>query len=463
MKSNRIFGFTAAFLFVMFVTTGLWAQELKFDGYINSGLGIVTYDHDENNPFYKAFGVDSESNGYRFRLNGSYTNEAKNAGARFRLQGQRRLDQVGYLSMPYLYGWVGFFQNILTFTGGLVDDGTWTSADWWWNDDVGEGLGLLLKIEPVKGLIIGVGAYTISQQSGGSNNWLQVTDTKTTTTPAKTLDVKDSNGDVIGTTTIPAVDTTTTTNRLPNFNEIILKPEDAKYTFNIAYTLPDAFRFNAIFRTQNKAGWTAKRNDDEYDYNGREESMFFQAELRLLAVKNLTAVVVSTLDKLQENDRSGNIIFSETIGYKANNLGFGLNAVQFLYNRLDANAAYARIDMNPGLLFNPWISYTAGIVVPRIDLVYFMGGQSKLANGNNQWERRGFVNVARAKDADDDYSVFSVRPSIKFNLDSRAFFEIGDMINYDMATKDGAYKTSGDANKKSLFSNVFYVDLKFSF
>jgi len=446
MKSYKFLGFTTALLLVMFVTTGLWAQELKFDGYINSGLGVVTNDNEDSDPFFKAFGVDSESNGFRFRLNGSYTNEAKNAGAKFRLQGQRRLDQVGYLSMPYLYGWVGFLQNKITLTGGLVDDGTWSSADWWLGDDAGEGLGLLFKAEPMKGLIFGVGAYTISQQSGSSNNWLSYQALNTDGSP---------KGDP----------------RLPKFEEITLKPEDVKYTFNVAYTMPDTFRLNAIFRTQNKAGWTAKRNDDEYNYGGREESQFFQTELRLLAVKNLTAIVVGTFDKLQDFDKSGNIMFSETLGYRVDNINFGLNAVQFLYNRTDKNDE--KIDMNPSLLFNPWVSCTIDKIVPRLDLVYFMGGRSKtgytLGSNNaisgleNQWERRSFVNVAKEKDKDDDYSVFSIRPSIKFNLDSRIFLEIGDMINYDMATKDGAYKTSNDTNKNTLFTNVFYVDLKFSF
>jgi len=454
MKSNRIFGLITALLLVMFVTTGLCAQELRFDGYINSGLGVVTNDNDDSDPYFKVFGVDSESNGYRFRLNGSFTNESKNAGARFRLQGQRRLDQAGYLSMPYLYGWVGFLENKITLTGGLVDDGTWTSADWWWNDDTGEGLGLLFKAEPVKGLIFGVGAYTISQQGSGANNWLQYTplsfDNATNKWKADP-------------------------NRLPNFNEIMLKPEDVKYTFNAAYTMPDAFRLNAIYRTQNKAGWTSKRYDEEYDYEGREESQFLQAELRILAVKNLTAIVVGTFDKLQDFDKKGNIMFSETLGYRADNLNFGLNAVQFLYNRTDKDDK--QVDMNPSLLFNPWVSYTIDKIVPRLDLVYFMGGRSKtgynpaptssnpnaISGPENQWERRGFVNVARPSDTDDDYSVFSIRPSIKFNLDGRIFLEIGDMINYDMATKDGAYQTKSDANKNTLFTNVFYVDLKFSF
>jgi len=183
--------------------------------------------------------------------------------------------------------------------------------------------------------------------------------------------------------------------------------------------------------------------------------------LRVLAVKNLTAVVVGTFDKLEKFEKRGNIMFSETFGYKLDNLNVGLNAVQFLYNRTDASDN--KIDYNPGLLFNPWVSYTIDKIVPRLDLVYFMGGQSKTANGNNQWERRGFANVAKEKDAKDDYSVFSIRPSVKLNLDNRTFLEIGDMINIDSATKDGAYKDSSDATKKSLFSNVFYVDVKFSF
>jgi hypothetical protein len=422
----------------------LYAQELKFDGYINGGLGVVANDRDGEEPYVKAFGVDSESNGYRFRLNGAYTNEAKNAGARFRLQGQRRLDQSMYLSMPYLYGWAGFFENKITLTGGLVDEGTWTSADWWWNDDTGEGLGLLLKAEPIKGLVFGAGAYTISQQSGGGNNWLQFTPI--------------SQG-ADGTYTAGA-------NRLPNFGDLMLKAEDVKYTIGAAYTMPDTFRFSAIFRTQNKAGWTGTRylEGDDYDYSGREESAFLQAEFRLFAVKDLTTVVVCTFDKLEAFEKRGNIMFSETFGYKIDKLNVGLNAVQFLYNRTDSNDE--KVDFNPGLLFNPWVSYTIDKVVPRLDLAYFMGGQSKTANAsisNYQWERRGFAALAKAKDADDDYSVFSARPSVKINVDNRTFIEIGDMVNLDMATKDGAYKDSKDANKNSLFTNVFYIDVKCSF
>jgi len=443
------------FVFAALVLTAsavVFAQELKFDGYINSGLGVVASSSEDKDTYVKAFGVDSDSNGYRFRLNGSFTNEAKNAGARFRLQGQRDISQSGFLSMPYLYGWVGFFDNKLTVTGGLVMDSTWESADWWWADDAGEGLGLLIKGEPIKGLNLGFGAYTISQQSGGSNNSLVVT-------KSESVGKDSSNADVNATTT-----------KLPNFGEMWLRPNDMKYVISASYTMPEKFRLGATFRTQNKAGWRLDKNNysnnELYDYGGREESMYLQAELRLLMVKNLTAVIVGTFDHLEKNDttsfdKKGNIVLSETFGYKLDDLNVGLNAVQFIYSRTD--------DTNPGLLFNPWVSYTLGKAVPRLDLVYFYGGRSKTAadstkiDKGEQWERRGFSAVEKTKSAEDDRSVFSVRPSVKLNLDSKTFLEIGDMINIDFGEKDGAYKDSGDANKKTLVTNVFYVDVKISF
>jgi len=429
-------------LMCVLLAATVYAQELKFDGYINSGLGIVVNDKDGEDPYFKAFGVDSESNGYRFRLNGSYTNEAGNAGARFRFQSQRRLERAntGYFSIPYAYGWVGFFDNKLTLTGGIIDDGTWTTADWWWNDDQGEGLGLLLKAEPIKGLNLGVGIYTISQQSGGSNNILSI----------------NNNGS------------------LPNFQDIIVRPEDAKYTFNVAYTMPDVFRLGVTFRTKNRAGWVPSSVEDpddptktipgytfdNYAYGGREEPMQLIAEARILAVKGLTAVVVGVLDRLDEFNDKGNITLSETFAFKVNdNLNIGLNTAQLL-----PNAKTNDKDTDPSLLFNLWGSYAIGSVVPRLDLVYLLGGQSKTVLGDKQWERKGFTPYTKsAAGTDDDLSVFSIRPSVRINLDSRTFLEIGDMINFDSGNYNGAYAHSGDANKRDQLTNVFYIDVKLSF
>ena len=405
------------FVLVAVLTSAIYAQELKFDGYVNTGLGVVATGDDDVDMFLKPFGADAEQNGYRFRLNGSYANEDKNAGVRFRFQSQSRLDQAGYFSIPYAYGWVNFMDNVFYLAGGIVDDGTWVTADWWINDDVGKGLGMLLKVTPVQGLDLGVGAYTISQQSGGNNNILNF------------------QGD------------------LPNFASITPKIKDAKYTLNGAFAVPDLLRVGASFRLKNKAGWDrslAPTDDDtDYVYDGRHESSLLMADVRLFAISGLTAVVAVSLDKLEEFSDTGNIVLSETFGYKLGDISLGLNAVQFLYNREDA--------YNPGLLFNLWGSMPFGKIVPRADLVYFMGGSSTVATGAYTWHRKGFANRAAAKDADQDYSVFSARPSVKFNLDNRTFIEVGDVINYDFAS----FEAFG--GEKSRLSNVFYVDLKWSF
>ena len=417
MRNKQIFALAAALMLSM--SGVVFAQELKFDGYLNSGLGIVSNDKDGVNPYWKVFGVDSESNGYRFRLNGSYTNEAKNAGAKFRLQSQRNIAN-GYFSLPYAYGWLSFLENKITLCGGLVMDSTWETADWWFADDTGEGLGLLIKAEPIKGLLLGAGAWTISQQSGGSNNILNLGGS------------------------------------LPNFGNIKPELKDAKYTFNAAYTMPDTFRLGASFRLKNKAGNGANDASGNYQYNGNEETTRLISEFRFLGLKNWTAVLVGVFDKLDDFSETGNIIISETFGCKLDSLNLGLNAAQFLYNR-------GSVEMNPGLLFNLWGSYAINNITPRLDLTYFLGGQSKMATSALQWERRGFTPAEAKKAEEKDYSALSIRPSLRINLDNRTHLEIGDMINIDSGNWNGAYADSGSLAKKSLLTNVFYADIKWTF
>jgi len=433
MKGNQFLGLTAAFLLSTIIVGGLRAQELKFDGYVNSGLGVVSSGVEDSDLIVKAYGVDSEQNGYRFRLNGAYQNEAGNAGARFRFQSQATSAR-GYFTLPYAYGWVKFANDIFYAAGGVVDDGTWVTGDWWLNGDrLDWGLGALLKATPVKGLDLGVGAYVINAQGGGLGNIL-------------------GGGDGIG------------------FGTVTPKIWDVKYTGNAAYTLPDAFRFSVTFRGKNKAGYDKASNDDPDKYLGSNESSRLIGEFRFLGVKDLTTIVAFSFDKLEDYKNSGNIILSETFAYKLDSLNIGLNAAQFLYKR--------KSSADPGLLFNPWISYALGKFVPRLDFAYFLGGQSALGAGNNTWSRPragNFVNKIGANGVDDDYSLFSVRPSIKFNLDNRTFVEIGDLINYDFANFDG-YRKDGQAlaaatstkeavigDTKSRLSNVFYIDFRWSF
>jgi hypothetical protein len=410
-----------AMMIIALAATG-FAQELKFDGYVNSGLGLIATDAKDSHPVIKAFGVDSEQNGYRFRLNGSYTNEAKTIGAKLRLQAQSK---AGAISLPYFYGWVKFL-NFFTLTGGLVDDSTWTTGDWWIADDSGEGLGLLLKAAPIEGLDLGFGAYAASQLGGGDNNAL------------------------VNTSGLP----------FP-----VTNAWDAKYVMAGAYTMKDMFRVGLTFRTKNKAG-----HNNAVDWAGRQESQQLIGEFRFLGVKDLTAVMAANIDKLENFKQYGETTISETFGYKIDSLAFGLNAVQFFYNTDKKDANGKNITLDPSLLFNLWGQYAIDKVVPRLDMVYFVGGKSNIANKINSpadmaYHRKGYTQVkdANKNNDKDDFSVFTIRPSVKFNLDSRTFIEIGDAINFDMTTYDEKSGKAYSKDKNSLVSNVFYVDLKFAF
>jgi hypothetical protein len=328
----------------------------------------------------RVFGVDSEQEAGRFRLNGSYTNADKNAGANFRLQFQGANSSADF-GPSFIYGWVRPVE-MLQIKAGIVDDTVWETAGAILKDDQGEGAGVLFRLTPVDGLDIGLGAYIWSQDGSGGNN-------------------------------------------LSEKPYMVQNWWDAKYTFMVSYTMPDVFKFNLSGRTFNDANNT--------------KSARAIAELRLMMVENLTAIFEAELDGLWTPDdeydafgKTGKFNIFETVAYKMGDLNVGLNAAQYLNNADNTD---------PGLRFTPWVSYSLndGKLVPRLDLTYFMAGKTR---SNGRYDRRTEFEPGYVKD---DY-VFSVRPSIKINLDSRNSFEIGDGFYY--------IKKSGD----SIIANIFYLD-----
>jgi hypothetical protein len=101
---------------------------------------------------------------------------------------------------------------------------------------------------------------------------------------------------------------------------------------------------------------------------------------------------------------------------------------------------------------NPWVSYALGSIVPRLDLGYGSGARAGFNNNNLNWHRTNYNAVY-----DSNVSVVSIRPSVKINIDSKTFVEIGDLIDID------GNKTTKWVNDDSRISNVFYVDFKWSF
>ena len=445
--NKRSMGLAAFFLLI--ISIGVHAQNLRFSGYLNSGLGYVTTGYSDEDNLFKAFGADSEQNGLRFRLDGSY-NMGNITGVNFRFQSQNRLDRGGYFSLPYIYGWTRFWvppiNTILGVSAGIIEDTTWQTADWWINDDAGGGLGVLFRAIPIDGLELGIGTYLFSQQSSSNNNIL------------------DFGGiNIHG----------HRENTLPDFGNIKLKASDVKYVFSAAYThriieeitypivivedpiySEDVFHVGISFRTKNKAGWDSVHPNPDIDttYLGRSESSMLIGDIRFLRLARLTAVAAFSLDKLEDFSKNGDIVISETFAYRINDLNFGFDAVQFLYKRENPH--------KPGMLFNLWGSYAFDRIVPRLDFTYLMGGISTLG-GNKQymWHRKSFLNIPSEKQ---DMAVFSGRASIIFNINNRTFIEFGNMLCYDYG-KTGAFADSSDIDKKSRLSNAVYIDCKWSF
>jgi hypothetical protein len=332
-------------------------------------------------------------------LNGSYTNAAKTAGIKFRLQGQAKThkDNSPVISLPIAFGWATFF-NIVTLNAGIIDDGTWNSGGAMLDGDMGEGLGMSLKVSPFTGLDFGFGVYAISSLGGGDNNIL-----------ASAIDKNHIN------------------------------MYQTKYTINAGYTLPNAFKFTATFRPNNDAG-----GDKDQD-----ESMKSIIGFRLLAVKNLTAIAEAELDNLHEFDSNGKVSIYETIGYSFDALSFGLNAGEYLTRKKNSDL---------GIRLNPWVSYAFGGVKLRLDVVYFIGG--KIDGTDKEWEgkyhRKGY---AATNNADD--TVITIRPSIIFAIDSKTVLEIGDAVNIE--TWHENYYGADGHKKNNRLTNVFYIDMKWSF
>jgi hypothetical protein len=126
------------------------------------------------------------------------------------------------------------------------------------------------------------------------------------------------------------------------------------------------------------------------------------------------------------------------------------------------------------MLFNLWGSYAINdAIVPRLDLVYFIGGWSSqgyiLSGGLSQssavmYHRRGIESAPNSKSLNYTRYLFSVRPSVKFNVNKQTFIEVGDLVNIDYANRNVyASEMGGLLDRKSQITNVGYVDLKWAF
>jgi hypothetical protein len=397
---------TLIFLLILAVAGGVFAQGLKLTGVLNTGLGVVT-DTESEDFTLQAFGRDSERTLGQFRLNGEYTNEESTVGVKFRLQWRDGLQAV---DLPFAFGYLKAFNNLLTLQGGIIDDGTFATSGAILGDDGGEGLGTQLIVSPIEGLNVGLGAYVGASTGDHLARYLE-------NYPITTSTVSTYSG---------------------------LDLLTAKYTFGATYTMADTFKVVASWRPKYWATTAWK-----YDQ--------LIAGFKLLPIPALTAELEARIQKIDEYSDGGSFDIFATLGYKVNDqLSAGLNFGA--YTRTDTTAAGVPRENDPVLLFWLWGQYAVTEkIIPRLDIDFSLNSYTASinANGASKWHYKYF-------DVDDynkDHMGISFRPSVIFKIDSATSIEIGDLINVALDKN----KVFGSGDKDSKIDNVFYIDYKWTF
>jgi hypothetical protein len=356
---------------------GLFAQEashaFKFTTAIDSGIGLFATNQEDVDPYVSAWAPDAEVELYQLQFTGTYNGFDEFIGAKFRL----RFNGGKTPFVKYAYGWINLLDHKITINGGYVDNSTWGSGGFY-DSDLGEGVGTLIKVSPITDLDVGFGMYG---------------------------NLKDDNQ---------------------------LKLSDAKYTFNLAYTMPELFKLVATFRPDNKA-----------------ESSKMLISASILAVPDLTVVLTGELDNLNYFNDIGLINLYEAFGYALDDLSFGLDAAQ-LISRKTGDTALT-------LFLNPYINYTIGFgrisIVPRFDFVYVGAGRpydiSWETGGIPLYSNYNFDCVSPVYDK--DFSFIFIKPSVAFNIGD-SFIRLGDVISVENGPSDSW------GTKDSRLSNAFYVE-----
>ncbi|MDR2095846.1 MAG: hypothetical protein LBP76_10070 [Treponema sp.] len=367
---------TLIFLLILAVAGGVFAQDLKLTGEAKMGLG-VRYDTSSEEAHLIPFGRDSEQ-GVHFRLNGAYATEGDTAGVKFRLQ------QRAEFTVPYAFGYVNVFNNLLTLQGGLIDDGTFNSGGGILDSDAGEGVGTNILVKPIEGLVIGGGAYAASGVGHLKS--------------------------------------------LPKLG-------DAKYTAGFSYAMPDLFKIVTSFRTKN---WIQGTENLGESVLNEQNQLIVGANILALSNMGLNLVLEGRFTSLGE-DKELDIDGFATIGYAKDALSAGLN---FALYQADINA-----DDVPDPIIAFWLygSYAVSDnIVPRLDVAIKLN-DTTITDGY-KWHHKHFTRNADAT-GDPDQMLLSFKPAVLLKIDANNSIEIGDQLSVQL-NKDKGYgpKLDKDSN-----------------
>ncbi len=141
----------ALLLALALVGGAVFAQELKFSGYLDTGVAV--FDDGTNDPTIGLWGDDSGTTS-RFNLQAAYTNENVGATARLRMQNDLADGSAGNLFVNRAFAWATMLDGKVKTVVGKLGDYTWSS----FGNDIGNfdtKTGLQVQVMPMAGLNVG--------------------------------------------------------------------------------------------------------------------------------------------------------------------------------------------------------------------------------------------------------------------------------------------------------------------
>jgi hypothetical protein len=395
-------------LLILAVAGGAFA-EVNFTGEVKTGLGLV-YDTLNETAYLEAYNRDAEQ-AFQFRLNGAVANEGDTAGLKFRLQ-----QRFSGFSIPYAFGYLNAFSNLLTFQGGLIDDGTFNSGGGILDADAGEGVGTNILVRPIANLVIGAGAYAASGF---------------------------------------AIPTTAGTGTAGTG---YAKTGDAKYTAGLSFTAPNVVKFVTSFRTKNKL--TAPTDGGSHNQLIAGINILALSDLGLKLVLEGRFTDIGEDNEVDPMDVDGFV----TVGYTKDALSLGLN---FALYKVGVNKpSGSTISDDPVLAFWLYGSYAVTeSIVPRLDVAFVLNDYADgyKTNGGDQmtWHHKAFTaskgSGSPATGGNKDQKLIAFKPAVLLKIDANNTLEIGDYVGVHL----DANKVFGD--KDTLITNAFYIDYVFKF
>jgi hypothetical protein len=413
-------------LLILAIAGGAFAQELKFTGYVNTGVAVlggedVPYSDDG----ITSYARDAGRAGTRFQLNGAYTNG--DFGFNFRLRAQGQGTANNSLFVHYAYGYATLFDTVKLFAGD-INNGSWeTQGDW--GDDQGEGVGALLQIVAIENLNAGVGIY-----------WTGLTGSSSTTVFS-------------GSTSASGIQYGTAA----QLGSVVDSHYLTKVTFGGAYTMPDLFGI--------QTAWAVGRNKDgeKYAINSGDIGISVLAvpkltaefEFVLTGIGNDKENIPSTdvADALLENDgvtltgsqavimpTAPAYMFVQSLGYEINDqLNVGLIAYEYLSTAEFNNTKYDKLSFSA----TPWVSYKINeMFTPKLTFTYSQHLDPDFVGDFDDWTPTYL---------DDKTAMMEIVPSILWNVAPNATIDIG--VGYYF----GKYRDDSQSAYK------FYTDFLWKF